>query len=175
MLVGKTSFIELRVLKPLLILIVTAACFFMFIGRFTVVFGFGGTPCLQGSLFLLDKHDQNIMRGDLFFMRSRNDVFSDDTQFIKIAGGVAGDIIHLDKNRLAVTSTLDPFYLKKYQIDLSQTAKTFQWPANKLTNVTEVHTGQIYALATLPGAYDSRSFGVVDVESQVIGKLYVIF
>lgn len=162
------SFFQQRVLIPLTLAAFFTAAFFGFSQNFKLIVDVGKYPCLGGKLFLLDKNDLAVEQGDLVLIKSRHTLFPDDTPFIKIAVGVAGDEVHVDHNVVSSGNL-------NYQTDISNIGSEQNMKASEFQQTINIPEGKLFALATLPGAYDSRSWGLVDIKEQLIGTLYVIF
>lgn len=163
-----TTKVRERVYKPVL---VGAFCIFSitaFSNRYTFLPPVSDYPCIPGSLFLLDRHDQNIKPGDLVTFKSKGTKFPDGTLFTKITAGIGGDSVEI--NRGAVSNGT-----RSYHSDVSVTADHLQIPVDSLSKVVELPNGELFAIGTLPGTYDSRFWGSVNVEEQVVGRTYVIF
>lgn len=169
-LTGKlTSKAKERIYKPLILACVCTAAITGFSSRYTLLPPVSDFPCIPGRLFIMDRADQNIERGDLVTFKAQGAVlFPDGTLFTKISAGVGGDTVEVNRNIVSNGPRI-------YHSDVSVTADHLKVSLDSLSRKEALPDGKLFALGTLPGSYDSRFWGSVDVESQVIGKAYVIF
>jgi conjugal transfer pilin signal peptidase TrbI len=164
-----TSKVKERVYKPLLLAGVCTVAITGFSSRYTLLPPVSDYPCIPGRLFIMDRADQKIERGDLVTFRSQGvHLYPDGTLFTKISAGVGGDNVEVDRN-LVINGH------RVYHSDVSVTADHLKVSLDSISRKEKVPAGKLFALGSLPGSYDSRFWGLVDVEEQVVGKAYVIF
>lgn len=169
-LIGKlTSKLKERVYKPIC---VAAICSYVVIGfssKYTILPPVSDYPCIPGHVFLLDSSNLKINSGDLVTFKSHGaSLFPDGTLFTKIAAGVAKEEVEVDRNLIINGDRI-------YQTDVSVTADHLNISLDSLSKKQSIKEGELFAIGTLPGSYDSRFWGVVDIQKQVLGKTYVIF
>lgn len=169
-LLGKlTSKEKERVYKPLLLAGVCTVAITGFSSRYTILPPVSDYPCIPGRLFIMDRKDKLIERGDLVTFRAQGaHLFPDGTLFTKISAAVGGDKVEVNRN-LVINGH------HTYHTDVSVTADYLKVSLDSISRKEEVPEGKLFALGSLPGSYDSRFWGLVDVEEQVVGKAYVIF
>lgn len=164
-----TSKLKERVYKPLLILTLSAVSITAFSSRYTLLPPVSDYACIPGRLFIMDREDKNISSGDIVTFKAKNTgLFKDGTLFTKIAFGAGGDTVIVDRTLITNGS-------KTYHTDVSVTADHLKIPVDTLQQEIKLPSGKLFTIGTLPGSFDSRFWGDVDVQSQVIGKTYVIF
>jgi conjugal transfer pilin signal peptidase TrbI len=126
--------------------------------------------CLPGDhrWFLIDRHDQNIWRGDLVAFQSDERMapwFPHGRVVVKIATGVTGDRVQVDAdhtviNRIAISNGL------ALSERLGKTPTDF-------TRLDTVPASAYWVTGTHPKSFDSRYWGFV-YERQIIGKAYAL-
>ena len=169
-LIGKmTTKLNERVFKPLILAVFLTVTITSFSSRFSLLPPVSKHQCIPGLLFIMDKYDKNISQGDLVTFKAKGTMlFPDGTLFTKITAGVGNDLVEVKRH--LVTNGLTT-----YTSDISVTADYLKISLDTLSRTTHIPEGKLYALGTLPGSYDSRFWGTVDVQKQVVGKTYVIF
>ncbi|WP_125825534.1 MULTISPECIES: signal peptidase I [unclassified Pseudoalteromonas] len=169
-LAGKlTSKVKERVYKPLLILCTCTVAITSFSNRYTFLPPVSDYPCIPGRLYIMDKYDHKINKGDLVTFHAQGvKLFPDGTLFTKISAGVGGDTVQVKRNMIINGDHV-------YHTDVSVTANHLKVSLDSLSREENIPKGKLFALGSLPGSYDSRFWGLVDIEKQVVGKSYVIF
>lgn len=158
-----------RVMKPLLLAVAITALIWGFSSKFTILPPTSTYPCLPGHIYLLDRNNLNIHAGDLVTFRAKGTkLFPDGTLFTKLVVGAAGDSVIVDRGLVSNGK-------KTYNTDISMTADYLHLKLDSLSRTEVIPKGKLFVIGTMPGSYDSRFWGNVDIESQVIGKTYVIF
>jgi conjugal transfer pilin signal peptidase TrbI len=134
-------------------------------------FGYDGTTgehCLPYTLFIIDKQDKQLDRHNLFafYSKNMNPYYPNGTIVVKELAGIPGDRVVVNEGKVYVEGKLrgDLPHVKKLK------KKNSDYQRDEL-----VPAGKYWAMGTLPKSYDSRYWGYVDSERQVIGKAYPIF
>ncbi len=164
-----TSKLKERLVKPLVVITVCTVSITSFSNRYTLLPPISEYQCIPGRLFIMDKADHTIRKGDLVTFRAQGTkLFADGTLFTKISAGVGGDVVSVGRNNVANGNRI-------YHSDVSVTANHLNISLDDLSRKETIPQGKLFALGSLPGSYDSRFWGLVDVSKQVVGKSYVIF
>lgn len=124
--------------------------------------------CLPGDhhWFLIDHHDVAIWRGDLvaFYADKRMAPWFKDRQiFVKIATGVPGDTVHVNKTQTEVNG-------KPVAVGLGLSEKLGKAVSDFIRR-ENVPNSALWVTGTNPKSFDSRYWGYV-YDSQVIGRAY---
>ncbi|MGR5159755.1 S26 family signal peptidase [Vibrio owensii] len=140
--------------------------------RFDVSAGLVG--CLPIRLVLLDKRDQSVERGNIvsFLSSSAEPYYANGVKFTKIAVAVAGDRVVVTKGAVMVTTPSGEKVT--YETDASRMLSYAQIPLADIEREWVIPKGKIFALGTLPASFDSRYWGLLDLD-RVIGVGYAIF
>lgn len=131
-----------------------------------------GERCLPYTAYIIDLNDKDITKSDYFAFNSKGmgPFYPDNTQVIKIASAMPGDLISVGESvRINHQKFGEMEHLKKG-------GKLYKM-GKRLTEYTREETvpeGSIFALATHPRSYDSRYWGYVN-EQQVIGRAIPLF
>ncbi|MCD9476333.1 hypothetical protein GLP21_18465 [Photobacterium carnosum] len=164
----KTSFFKERIRKPIILGGILVLSISAFCNRYTIIPPTGSVPCISGLVFLLDRHDMNIHEGDLVtFLAKNTQLFANDTVFTKLVVGDAGDEVKVNRNSVSNAG-------KVWNTDITVAAQVLKMPLDKLSRTERIKENHLFAIGTLPGSYDSRFWGEVNIEEQVVGKTYVL-
>ena len=126
--------------------------------------------CLPGDhrWFVIDRHDQNVWRGDLvaFHADARmSPWFPIGGVIVKIATGVTGDRLQVDERQTSVNGA-------SVSAGLALAAKLGRAPGD-FTRHGTVPAGAYWVTGTHPNSFDSRYWGFV-YERQIIGRVYAL-
>jgi conjugal transfer pilin signal peptidase TrbI len=126
--------------------------------------------CLPGDhrWFIIDRHDQNIWRGDLVAFHADARMgpwFPLGRVMVKIATGVTGDRVRVDERQTTINGAM-------VSEGLALAAKLGRTQADFTCHET-VPAGAYWVTGTHPKSFDSRYWGFV-YERQIIGKAYAL-
>jgi len=126
--------------------------------------------CLPGDhrWFLMDRHDQNIWRGDLVVFEADERMapwFPLGRLMVKIATGVTGDLVQVDASHTVVNGVT-------VSDGLALTEKLGKPPSDFSRRET-VPAGAYWVTGTHVRSFDSRYWGFV-YERQIVGKAYAL-
>lgn len=126
--------------------------------------------CLPGQhrWFLIDRHDQNVWRGDSVAFSADSRMapwFSQGRVVVKITTGVTGDRVQVDAKHILING-------KTVAEGLALCEKLGKNPLD-FTRQINVPGGALWVTGTHPNSFDSRYWGFV-FESQIIGKAYAL-
>ncbi|WP_240342481.1 signal peptidase I [Methylococcus sp. EFPC2] len=126
--------------------------------------------CLPGDhrWFLIDRHDQNIWRGDRVAFEADERMtpwFLPGRVVVKIATGVSGDHVQVDLNQTVVNG-------KTVSNGLALSEKLGKTPSD-YTRQVNIPGNAIWVTGSHPRSFDSRYWGFV-YERQIIGKAYAL-
>ncbi|ENP8454714.1 TPA: S26 family signal peptidase [Photobacterium damselae] len=162
------SFVKERIVKPLVIGSVISLSITAFCQRYTIIPSSSSFPCISGSIFLLDRQDMNIQDGNLVTFLTKNaKLFPDDTHFTKLVVGSGGDTIVINRNEITNAG-------KTWNTDVTLSAQVLHVTLDSLSRTETIKPGHLFTIGTLPGSYDSRFWGQVNIKKQVLGKTYVL-
>lgn len=142
----------------------------LFISRFTLSIPSADSQCLEAKMFLVDKSDKNIKRGDLVAFKFEKDdqYFKKGMSFIKIAAG-------LDKNRIEYTP--HSITVNDSELNIKGMSHVINFlnldPTHYNKKIT-VKENEIFVVGETIYSYDSRFWGPINKDS-IIGKAYAIF
>ena len=126
--------------------------------------------CLPGNhrWFLIDRHDQNIWRGDLVAFEADERMvpwFPHGRVVVKIATGVTGDRVEVDANHTVINGATvsDGLVL----------SEKLGKPPSDFSRRETVPAGAYWVTGTHVRSFDSRYWGFV-YERQIIGKAYAL-
>jgi len=147
-----------------------AATFFYFTSRYTIAINGAASDCLRASVFLVDKWDQQIRKGDLaaFTMNNENAVHGTGQNWIKKAVATGGMRLNVTENEVVINgkelikSTLT--YSLNY-LDLSM---------KDVPSFVVVPDGEFFMMGETITSYDSRYWGTVK-QQDILGKAYALF
>lgn len=124
--------------------------------------------CLQWRVFVVDKHDTMINRGEIFAFRSESmdPYFKDGSQVIKVADGVPGDRVKV---------SLDKVYVNNVVVgDGLLLSKKLKKPKSRYIRDEIVPKDKYWFMGRTADSFDSRYWGYVS-KSNIIGKAYPIW
>lgn len=126
--------------------------------------------CLSGDhrWFLIDRHDQNIWRGDRVAFEADERMapwFPLGRVVVKIATGVTGDHVQIDANHTVINGATVSEGLALSE-KLGKTPRDF-------TRQLSIPGNAIWVTGSHPRSFDSRYWGFV-YERQIIGKAYAL-
>jgi conjugal transfer pilin signal peptidase TrbI len=126
--------------------------------------------CLPGGhrWFLIDRHDQNIWRGDLIAFQADERMapwFPVGRVVVKIATGVTGDHVEVDGDHTVVNGVA-------VSNGLALSEKLGKTPSD-FTRQVNIPGNAIWVTGSHPRSFDSRYWGFV-YERQIIGKAYAL-
>lgn len=126
--------------------------------------------CLPGDhrWFLIDRHDQNIWRGDLVAFQADERMapwFPLGRVVVKIATGVTGDHVEVDADHTVINGAT-------VSDGLVLTEKLGKTPSD-FTRQLNIPGNAIWVSGSHPRSFDSRYWGFV-YERQIIGKAYAL-
>jgi conjugal transfer pilin signal peptidase TrbI len=92
------------ILRALPVTIVFVAGALYLTDRYSVGIDPQKTTCLPWRVFVVDKHDQFIVRGEIYAFKSQSmePFFKNGTQIIKVADGVPGDKVKVTLDKVTV-------------------------------------------------------------------------
>jgi conjugal transfer pilin signal peptidase TrbI len=153
-------------LRTAVIFAASAACVWGFSTRYQVgVDGQRDPLCLPYRVFLIDKWDKDLERGELFAFRTMTmePFVANGTTVIKTLRGMPGDEIRVD-GEVYVNGV---WYGELLDGHLQKIGKS----AADLVRVQIVPPGHLFAMGEHPRSYDSRYWGFVEQEL-VVGRAY---
>ena len=126
--------------------------------------------CLDASLFLVSRHDNQIERGGLYVMTLDRDMKNakKGTQLLKRIAGVSGDHIKIEMDGVRVNGT------EFYRVPLAPVSRRLGLDMEKLMQQEiVVPAGKIFVIGNTDKSYDSRFWGYLN-ESSVVGRAYAL-
>ena len=126
--------------------------------------------CLLGNhrWYLIDRHDQNVWRGDLVAFRADSRMapwFPAGRIIVKLATGMPGDFVQVDGMHTLVNG-------KPVSEGLALTPTLGRQLSDFIREAT-VPASALWATGTHPRSFDSRYWGFV-YDNQIIGRAYVL-
>jgi len=126
--------------------------------------------CLPGDhrWFLIDRHDQNIWRGDLVAFEADERMapwFPLGQVVVKIATGVSGDHVEVEADHIVINGTI-------VSDGLALSEKLGKPPRDFIRQMN-IPGNAIWVTGSHPRSFDSRYWGFV-YERQIIGKAYAL-
>ena len=126
--------------------------------------------CLPGGhrWYLIDRHDQNVWRGDLVAFRADPRMapwFPVGRIIVKVATGMPGDYVQVDGMHTLING-------KPVSNGLALTEKLGKASTDFIRDVT-VPGSALWATGTHPRSFDSRYWGFV-YDKQIIGRAYAL-
>lgn len=124
--------------------------------------------CLQWRVFVIDKHDTVIERGEIFAFRSESmdPYFKDGSQVIKVVDGVPGDRVKVTQDKVSVNDVVVGKGLLL--------SKKLKKPKSRYVRDEIVPEGKYWFMGRSEDSFDSRYWGYVS-KSNVIGRAYPIW
>jgi len=126
--------------------------------------------CLPGGhlWYLIDRHDQNVWRGDLVAFRADPRMapwFPTGRIIVKLATGMPGDRVQVDGSHTLING-------KPVSEGLALSPKLGKPTADFIREAT-VPGSALWATGTHPQSFDSRYWGFV-YDNQIIGRAYAL-
>ena len=126
--------------------------------------------CLPGShrWYLIDRHDQNVWRGDLVAFRADPRMapwFPAGRIIVKVATGMPGDRVQVDESQTLING-------KPVSNGLVLTEKLGK-PSTDFIREATVPGSALWATGTHPRSFDSRYWGFV-YDKHIIGRAYAL-
>ncbi len=142
----------------------------LFFARFTFSFPTFQDQCLYARMFIVDKRDKDIKRGDLvaFKFNKEDKNFDKGLSFIKIAAGVPGDEIKYSPNEMYVNRVESEIAGMTHAINFLQLN-----PKEYERQIT-LNENEFFMVGETIYSYDSRFWGPIN-EEDILGKAYAIF
>ena len=157
-------------LKMVLIAICIQLFFSLFAQKFMIGWETQEHKCLPFTMYLIDKGNHEIGRGDYVMIKSDERMepfFKRGTKIAKLAKAVEGDRVEIRHGLVKIngkeSGTLESYTLEKLNMS-----------ADMFNRTLVVGPGELWVQGTLPRTFDSRYWGTVKPE-QVAGKAYPIF
>lgn len=136
--------------------------------RFTIGIDLQQVQCLPYKVFIIDRANKEIGRGDYLAFRADERVgpwFPAGMTFIKEVVGLPGDRVRVENGQVTVRG--------ESRGELTLLGK-LERSAQDFARDEEVPEGMFWVMGTAPESYDSRYWGYVE-ERQVIGRAYPVF
>lgn len=142
----------------------------LFISRFTLSIPSSDSQCLEAKMFLVDKSDKNIKRGDLvaFKFEKEDQYFEKGMSFIKIAAGLENDHIEFTPEAIKVNNA------KLTIKGMNHVINALELDSANYNQKIRVKQNEIFVVGETIYSYDSRYWGSINKDS-IIGKAYAIF
>jgi conjugal transfer pilin signal peptidase TrbI len=126
--------------------------------------------CLLGNhrWYLIDRHDQDVWRGDLVAFRADPRMapwFPAGRIIVKVATGMPGDRVQVDGSQTLING-------KPVSEGLALSPKLGKPPSDFIREAT-VPGSALWATGTHPLSFDSRYWGFV-YDNQIIGRAYAL-
>lgn len=124
--------------------------------------------CLQWRVFVIDKYEREIVRGEIYAFRSESmdPYFKDGSQVIKVADGIPGD-------RVKVT-TEKTFVNDKVVGEGLLLNKKLKKPKSRFVREEVVPQDKFWFMGRSLDSFDSRYWGYVS-KSNIVGRAYPIW
>jgi len=157
-------------LKALPVLVATLALGAYLGNRFHLGIDDQKELCLPGNhrWYLIDRHDQNVWRGDLVAFSADSRMapwFPPGRVIVKIATGMPGDRVQVNEQQTLVN-------VKPVSEGLALAGKLGK-PASEFIHEATVPGSALWVTGTHPRSFDSRYWGFV-YEQQIIGRVYAL-
>ena len=125
--------------------------------------------CLPYTVYLFDKKDQDIQKGDYFvyIADGMEPVIADGRRAVKKAAAVAGD-------RVSVSPEITTVNGEEWENGQLMDPKNVDLDQESLTRTITLQEGEIFAMGTLTTSYDSRYIGPIQ-SSQVRARAIPIW
>lgn len=126
--------------------------------------------CLDASLFLVSRHDNNIERGGLYVMTLDRDMKNakKGTQLLKRIAGIPGDHIKIEMDGVRVNDS------QFYRVPLAPVSRRLGVdPKTFMKQDIIVPAGKIFVIGNTDKSYDSRFWGYLN-ETSVVGRAYAL-
>lgn len=154
--------------------VVGGLVYFWWQNSYTIVIPKQSITCLPHKVFFREKTKQ-WERGQLVTFQLHKDIipyFKKGEGFLKIAAAIPGDRVKITKSQVIVSPTQGDDIIYDTSVDyvLNNTDHTL----NEVTRVFTVPEGKFFALGTTYQSYDSRYWGVANINT-ISGVAYAIF
>lgn len=167
---NRARFFYERVIVPLYLMATLIGTLMYLMTRFTIAVPSQEVRCVDHSYFIIDKFDKEIVRGEYFAFRAKNmePFFDESWTVVKLAAGVAGDQLYVGEDKTVVHGREFDGLSQRIVGKVNKTIPD-------LSRSETIPFGKVFALGTLPRTFDSKYWGYVDAEKQVIGRAYGIW
>ena len=127
-----------------------------------------GKGCVPYKLFIVEKHDKAIHRGDYvaFYATKMEPFYVKGTRAIKIVAAIAGDHVVVDTHQVFVNGVR---WGSMTHVSPNEKLWLLGKRPKDFLRDEVVPTNRIWVMGTDPRSYDSRYWGYVD-ESEIIGR-----
>jgi conjugal transfer pilin signal peptidase TrbI len=124
--------------------------------------------CLPWRVFIVDKHDKSVNRGEIFAFRSTSmdPFFKDGTQVIKVVEGVPGDRVTVTKSKVTVNGNQVGEGLLL--------SKKIRKQESRFVRDEFVPDNSFWFMGRTKDSFDSRYWGYVP-KDQIVGKAYPLW
>lgn len=140
--------------------------------RFVFTFPAPQFRCLHASIFIVDKWDKEIKRGDImaFEFYNENDILigNNKRNFIKRIAAIGGDTVDIEPTQTKVNNE------QPIMLSMKLSAMALKVHASDYKRIIKVPDGHFFAMGETLNSYDSRYWGTLGNE-KIIGKAYAIF
>lgn len=155
-------------LKALPLSFILAGGAFYLTTRYSVGVDPQENTCLEWRVFVIDKHDTEIERGEIFAFRSEamDPYLKDGTQVIKVVDGIPGDRVQVSTETVTVNGNVVGRGLLL--------SKKLKKPKSRYVRDEVVPENKYWFMGRSKDSFDSRYWGYVS-KSNVIGKAYPIW
>lgn len=157
-------------LQALLLLSVLLPALYMLGNRYRLGIDPQKSRCLPQQFFLIDRHNQSLILGQLYAFRAKNTTlfFRDGTQLVKRLVAGPGD-------RVAISELTAEIRINGHLIatGLPLTDK-LKRPLAHFAGQRQLPSGEYWFLGECDNSFDSRYWGAV-TEQQIIGRAYALF
>jgi len=158
-------------LKAFAVLVLLYLIGIWFSSRFLIVGDPQEVKCLPGySVYLVDKNDQSIERGELYMFLSKDlsPIYSENTKMLKFMRGLPGDQIEVRSNsQVFINGNASEAGLSLASTKLGLSESDFH-------GKTTLGEDEFWFLGTSPKSFDSRYWGSIH-RDKIVGRAYAIF
>jgi conjugal transfer pilin signal peptidase TrbI len=157
--------------KAFAVLVVLYLIGVWFSSRFLIVGDPQEVKCLPGySVYLVDKKDQRIERGELYMFLSKDlsPIYSENTKMLKFMRGLPGDLIEVRSNsQVFINGNASEAGLSLAPTKLGRKESDFH-------GKTTLGEDEFWFLGTSPKSFDSRYWGSIH-RDKIVGRAYALF
>lgn len=155
-------------LRALPITAVFAAGALYLTNRYSVGIDPQANTCLPWRVFVIDKHDQTMERGEIYAFKSQSmePFFKNGTQIIKVADGLPGDKVKVTTEHVTVNGSV-----VGDGVALSEKLKK---PPTRFVREEIVPQDKFWFMGKTVDSFDSRYWGYV-AKSSIVGRAYPIW
>ena len=141
-----------------------------FTSRYEIGFSVQEAHCLHASLFLIDKWDTDVEKGDIVLFESakKTGPFQVGDRILKLFVAGAGDNVQIEETYVVINGEETRY------VDMQPNLAVLNMTMDQFDTNIDIPSGQMFMLGETPESFDSRFWGTID-ESQVIGTAYAIF